>query len=350
MVLRNAVYRHVRALVLLAALTTACASAGPAPPPAPPPTAEDLVWPPAPAEPHLVWAGSFALPKDLGLRSGMFRRVRRALIGGQGDEVVRPQGITVQSDTIYLTDPATARLLIYDRGAKKFQAMPADADHPWQIPTGVAATSAGRVLVADAAGGLWMLASVREPAERLTWPELKRPVAVAVDEARDRVYVLDTGRHLVCYGTADGVYQGAFGGRGTAPGQFNFPTHLTVAPDGTLYVTDAMNFRVQHLGPDGAPLSAFGQAGDGTGYFAKPKGVALDSHGTIYVVDALHDVVQLFDANGQFLMHVGGPGHQPGEFWLPTGIAIDATDHVYIADSYNRRVQILAPATREEPQ
>lgn len=62
-----------------------------------------------------------------------------------------------------------------------------------------------------------------------------------------------------------------------------------MTPDGSIYITDAMNFRVQRFGPDGLVRSLFGQAGDGTGDFAKPKGVAVDSAGTIYVVDALHN-------------------------------------------------------------
>ena len=40
-----------------------------------------------------------------------------------------------------------------------------------------------------------------------------RPVAVAVDDARNRLYVLDSQRHQLLWGTLDGTYQGVIGRR-----------------------------------------------------------------------------------------------------------------------------------------
>ena len=302
----------------------------------------DVVWPPPPAPARIRWEGTFALPRDLGVRPTFLTRAQRLLFGGPDDRLVRPQGIAVVDRRIYLTDPGTARVLIYDLEKKRFTALDANADHPWQVPISVAALQDGTLFVVDAAGPVYRVDPQLRRAEVLNWPGLKHPVAVAVDEARDRIYILDAHRHQVRWGRLDGRYRGVFGRRGAEAGRFNFPTHLAVRSDGGLYITDAMNFRVQHLQPDGQVRSFFGQGGDGTGDFAKPKGVAVDSAGTIYVVDALYAVVQLFDADGRFLMHFGAAGRGRGEFWLPTGIAIDASDRIYVADSYNRRVQIFA--------
>ena len=109
---------------------------------------------------------------------------------------------------------------------------------------------------------------------------------------------------------------------------------------GNLYVTDALNFRVQIFDPNGTPLSAFGSHGDASGDLARPKGIGVDRNGDIYLVDALFDAVQMFDREGRYLMAFGSQGREPGHFWLPSGLAIDG-DRVYVADSYNQRVQVF---------
>jgi len=130
------------------------------------------------------------------------------------------------------------------------------------------------------------------------------------------------------------------GRRGTGPGEFNYPTALTLSR-GQLYVVDAMNFRIQALTPDGQFVRSFGQLGNRTGTMNRPKGIAADSDGHLYVVDALFETVQVFDPEGRLLYYFGATGRGPGEFVLPAGIYIGPRDTIYVADSYNRRVQVF---------
>jgi hypothetical protein len=53
-----------------------------------------------------------------------------------------------------------------------------------------------------------------------------------------------------------------FGLPGSEPGQFNRPRDLAVAPDGTLYVADTDNHRIQHLSRDGEVLHTWGSFAD----------------------------------------------------------------------------------------
>ena len=89
----------------------------------------------------------------------------------------------------------------------------------------------------------------------------------------------------------------AIGRRGTGPGEFNFPTALTLSA-ARLYVVDAMNFRVQAFTPEGRFVNSFGQLGDQTGTLNRPKGIAADTDGNLYLVDALFETVQVFDPAG----------------------------------------------------
>jgi DNA-binding beta-propeller fold protein YncE len=182
--------------------------------------------------------------------------------------------------------------------------------------------------------------------------DFQRPTGLAYDASRRRLYVVDTPAHSVlAFQEEAGGYSllRRLGGRGQEQGAFNFPTHLFLAANGNLYVTDSLNFRVQVFTPDGAILQSFGRPGDGTGDFGTAKGVAVDSEGHIYVVDSLFDVVQIFDENGRFLLSFGGSGREAGELWLPTGAGMDGEDRIYVADSGNSRIQVYRYVRQQKP-
>jgi hypothetical protein len=45
---------------------------------------------------------------------------------------------------------------------------------------------------------------------------------------------------------------------GTEPGQFQNPRDVALAPDGTLYISDTSNNRIQHVSADGSVLQVWG--------------------------------------------------------------------------------------------
>jgi DNA-binding beta-propeller fold protein YncE len=107
---------------------------------------------------------------------------------------------------------------------------------------------------------------------------------------------------------------------------FNYPTNLALGPTGDLYVTDGYgNARVHRFAPDGRLLHSWGEPGDGPGQFHVPHGLAVDRDGTVYVADRENSRVQLFDADGAYR----------GE-WTdvarPCQLYIDRDDWVYVAE------------------
>jgi DNA-binding beta-propeller fold protein YncE len=83
---------------------------------------------------------------------------------------------------------------------------------------------------------------------------------------------------------------------------FHYPTNLAVAPGGELYVTDGYgNARVHVFAPDGTRLFSWGEPGGGPGQFRVPHGIAIDRDGTVFVADRENSRIQLFTPKGDFL-------------------------------------------------
>jgi DNA-binding beta-propeller fold protein YncE len=140
------------------------------------------------------------------------------------------------------------------------------------------------------------------------------------------------------------------GKRGTAPGEFNLPRDTAVAPDGSVYVVDGGNFRVQKFTADGKFISTFGAIGRQMGQFSRPKEAAVDSVGNVYVIDAAFGNFQIFNPEGKLLLAIGNRSNTdgPAKFSLPSGIAVDGDGRVYVVDQYFRKVDVFRPAALAE--
>jgi len=77
--------------------------------------------------------------------------------------------------------------------------------------------------------------------------KMSRPRALAVDEKKKCVYVVDYMRHTILIYNFAGRFLFEIGGKGGSPRWFNFPTALALDGDGNLIVADLFNQRVQVL-------------------------------------------------------------------------------------------------------
>jgi len=291
---------------------------------------------PAPPEPARIRYLRSIDPASIRPRPSVLTRVLRAIAGGrQAPLMTQPYGVTIGPDRrVYVADTVGGAVHIFDLEKTSYSVLHLN----FESLVGIA--SAGeRLVVTDSASARVAAIDLHG---RTLWTRgrqegFERPTGIAA--APDRLYVVDTLRHRVVILDLDGRIVGAFGARGSRPGQFNFPTNIARSADGRVFVTDAMNFRVQVFDAGGQFLRAFGQLGDGVGDFDKPRGVAVDRDGHVYVVEGVHDVVQIFDERGRLLLTFGGSGQGAGELWLPAGLAI-VDDVIYVVDSANRRVQM----------
>ncbi|GAB4522163.1 MAG: hypothetical protein Fur0018_03550 [Anaerolineales bacterium] len=177
-----------------------------------------------------------------------------------------------------------------------------------------------------------------------------RGIALAPDGT---LYVTDTETQQVIHLTADGEILdrwGAFGDilNGAAPaGTFNQPWGVAVGPDGSVYVADTWNHRIQKFTASGQFITmwgVFGQAETSDAFWG-PRDVVVDANGRVFVSDTGNKRIAVFDADGNFITQFGAYGVDAGQFDEPVGLALDSVGHVYVTDTWNQRVQVFEEST-----
>ncbi|MCD1259089.1 copper amine oxidase [Paenibacillus athensensis] len=216
------------------------------------------------------------------------------------------------------------------------------------------------------------------------------PSGLAVD-AQGAVYVADAGNNTIRKVAKDGTVTtlagsgevGAKDGKG-AEAQFNYPTDVAVAADGTVYVADSLNHAIRKIAADGTVSTlnaastraiqvrpgeaAFaGDYADGSlaqAKFNEPSGLAIDAKGNLYVSDTGNQRIRYIDLAAGTVTTVAGSGkasdsslyeqdelYAAGDyadgaasaamFDFPKGIALTAEGGLVIADSLNHAIRYL---------
>jgi len=158
----------------------------------------------------------------------------------------------------------------------------------------------------------------------------------------DTIYCTDDSGHTVQKFSSDGRLLLTLGTQGVASNTgvansdyrtmrqagppFNLPTNLALSPEGEMYVTDGYgNARVHKFSPDGRLLLSWGEPGSGPGQFHLPHGLAVSSNGTVYVADRENSRIQIFSPSGEFL-------DQWTDVARPTEIFIDDRQNFYVSE------------------
>ena len=144
--------------------------------------------------------------------------------------------------------------------------------------------------------------------------------------------------------------------RSFGAGLIVWPHGIHVDAGGNVWVTDARGddngrgHQVHKFSAEGELLMSLGKAGvagDGNDEFNQPSDVLVAPDGSIFVADGHgaegNNRIVKFDASGDYLMQWGSTGLEHGEFRDPHALAMDSTGRLFVGDRANNRVQILQP-------
>lgn len=179
---------------------------------------------------------------------------------------------------------------------------------------------------------------------------LSSPKGLDVD-SDGSIFVADTNNHRIQHFSATGDLINVWGTyanilEGDAPeGTLNQPWDIAVGLNRMVYVADTFNHRIVKFSREGRFVKTIGVFAQGTSPESLwgPRGIAVDHKGNVLVTDTGNKRVVVYDQDLNYITQFGGAGFESGQFDEPVGIAVSANGEVAIADTWNRRVQLFLP-------
>ncbi len=174
-------------------------------------------------------------------------------------------------------------------------------------------------------------------------PGLYHPRSIDISESGES-YIAEWQNYRISVWDENGSFLYSFGGNGSANGQFQNPSCLSVSGD-EIYVGDWSRHNVQVFSLDGDFLRGWGSYGTGEGLFYHPSGIWIDENNSngkeVYISDRYNYRVQVFDENGTFLRKFGVQGSGDGQINEANGVGVGPDGMVYVSSKNNQKIQVF---------
>lgn len=256
-----------------------------------------------------------------------------------------PSDVAITPANIVVVDSGNDRLLFYSKkGNFVFAVGQAGVSSgEFNAPVGIGTDEKGNIFVADTRnhrvqvfnrkGKFKFAIPVDEEGEPI------RPIDVAVDAKRKRIFVTGNNNHKVMAYGATGSLLNDWGGNGDAVGEFRYPATIALLSNDRIGVVDVLNTRIQVFKYSGEHSIQIGDWGVLPGQLFRPKGIAVDGNQRVYISDSYMNVIQVFDDEGRFL-HVLDTSSAGRPLDTPSGIAV-SEGILYVVEMMANRVSVF---------
>ena len=151
------------------------------------------------------------------------------------------------------------------------------------------------------------------------------------------------------------------GNPGSVDGQgqnasFNRPHGMTFGSNGTLYVSDLLNYQLRTIDQNanvqvyaGTGSSGFSNGSLANASFNYLSLMVFDAAGNLFLADRFNNAIRKIDTSGQVTTFAGGIAGfiddtgTLAKFFRPFGICIDNNDNLYVADRDNHAIRKITP-------
>lgn len=179
---------------------------------------------------------------------------RTQFILGKNEGLLRPTGLFVKKDKLYVVDSQTCQVNVFDTKGK------------------------------------FLFHFGRKGQEQ---GEFNAPTYIFVDD-QERIYVSDTLNFRIQIFDPQGQYLNSLGKIGDSSGSFSRPKGVALDTLGHVYIADALFDNVQIFDTKGMFLLNFGTAGKMEGEFWLPSGIATDANNYIYIADTYNQRISIY--------------------------------------------------------
>lgn len=160
----------------------------------------------------------------------------------------RPTGLSFRPDgSFFVSDGyVNSRVVHYSKDGKYIRhwGSKGTGDGQFDIAHDVAIDKQGLVYVADRTNSRVQVFDAQGKFLR-KWTDVGQPWGLAYSEKENALYIADGLNNRVVKTNLDGQVLGQIGEFGKAPGTFDFAHHMAVDSEGSIYVAEIKNWRVQ---------------------------------------------------------------------------------------------------------
>jgi sugar lactone lactonase YvrE len=265
-----------------------------------------------------------------------------ATLGGPGNQpgqFFEPRDVAVLSNgNLVVADTVNRRVQLLDPQGVPLKILTGDA-FPFEEPLAVVVDSSDEILILDSAlQWVYRYDNAGNFLDRFGGPMnfLFHPRGMTLFED-NTIALTDTGSARLALFSADGTPIGSIGGLGTGPGQFNEPTDVLRDAQGTYFVAEAENSRIQRVDAAGNPLLEWAIPDS---YGLNGPHLAFGPDGSIFVTESQSRSLLRYAPDGSLLDQ--WQTIEPINLAAPVGIYFDAkTNRLYITDVLTHQVHIF---------
>ena len=149
----------------------------------------------------------------------------------------------------------------------------------------------------------------------------------AVEALKDRFAIFDEDGNFIEYWGASGAGEGEFDLTRQNGNPFGM---VAFAPDGSFYVLDVGNYRVQRFAADRSFVTEWGSFGTGPGKFADPLSIAVSPDRMVHVLDDQRAVIESYDAEGNVSRTINAYPDAAGKTSGANQVTVGPNGHFYV--------------------